>query len=66
MIRVNNRDKVEWRDGITVQDVLDAMNYDFALIVVSVNGARVEKDAYASHPVPDGADVQVIHLAHGG
>lgn len=66
MITVNNRDKLDWRDGMTVQDVLNAMNYDYALIVVSVNGARVEKDAFKTHPVPDGAEVQVIHLAHGG
>ena len=66
MITVNNRDKVDWRAGMTVQDVLQAMKYDYTLIVVSVNGAQVEKDSFTSHPVPDGADVQVIHLAHGG
>jgi sulfur carrier protein len=66
MVTVNNRDKLDWREGMTVQAVLDAMRYDYALIVVSVNGAPVERDAYATHPVPDGADVQVIHLAHGG
>jgi sulfur carrier protein len=66
MITVNNRDKIPWREGMTVRDVLRAMNYDYALIVVSVDGALVEKDAYATHPVPDGAQVQVIHVAHGG
>ncbi|MBI5529088.1 MAG: sulfur carrier protein ThiS [Deltaproteobacteria bacterium] len=66
MIVVNNRDKLDWREGMTVQDVLNAMRFDYALIVVSVNGAQVEKDAFATHPVPDGASVQVIHIAHGG
>jgi sulfur carrier protein len=66
MVIVNNRDKLDWREGMTVQDVLKAMIYDYALIVVSVNGVTVDKDVFGSHPVPDGADVQVIHLAHGG
>ena len=66
MVIVNNRDKLDWRPGMTVQDVLKAMNYDYALIVVSVNGVTVDKEAFATHPVPDSADVQVIHLAHGG
>ena len=66
MITVNNRDQIPWREGMTVQDVLRAMNFDYALIVVSVNGTTVEKEAFATHSVPDGAQVQVIHIAHGG
>jgi thiamine biosynthesis protein ThiS len=66
MITVNNRDKVEWREGMTAQDVLDALGYDYALITVTVDGALVPEDDYRAHPVPDGAEVTVFHLAHGG
>ena len=66
MITVNNRDQVEWRDGITVQGVLDAMGYDYALITVTVNGDCVAADDYAHTKVPNAAQVIVFHLAHGG
>jgi thiamine biosynthesis protein ThiS len=66
MLIVNNRDKVEWREGMTVADVLAAMGYDYALITVSVNGDLVVEEEYATRLVPDGADVSVFHLAHGG
>jgi thiamine biosynthesis protein ThiS len=66
MLIVNNRDKIEWHDGMTVRDVLKAMNYDYALITVTVNGTVVMDEQYAAFPVPDGADVSVFHLAHGG
>lgn len=66
MVIVNNRDKVDWREGMTVRDVLRAMNYDYALITVTVNGMVVMDESYATFAVPDGADVNVFHLAHGG
>ncbi len=66
MILVNNRDKVEWHDGMTVQDVMDAMGYDFVLITVFVNDEFVSEDDYLTTIVPDDANVAVIHIAHGG
>jgi sulfur carrier protein len=66
MIRVNNQYELEWRPGMTVQDVLDALRFSFRMIVVKVNGDLVRRSAYATTPVPDGADVQAIHLISGG
>lgn len=66
MILVNNREKIEYRDGITVQDILSAMGWDYALIMVKVNGVFVPKEDYSSTAVPDEADVKAIHIAHGG
>ena len=66
MITVNDRDRVEWREGMTVQDLLDAMGYDYALITVTVDGTLVPEDEYTARTVPDGARVGVFHLAHGG
>lgn len=65
MIRVNDN-QVEWRQGMTVADALRAMNYDFPLITVTVNGTLVPSDEHDTHPVPDGADVRAIHIHHGG
>ena len=66
MITVNG-DKLDWRTGMTVQDVLDAKNYTFRMISVWIDGKPVEqRDAYATTPVPDESTVQVIHNISGG
>jgi thiamine biosynthesis protein ThiS len=42
------------------------MNYTFKLLVIKINGTLVKKDKYDTTPVPDGAEVAVIHLMSGG
>jgi sulfur carrier protein len=66
MIIVNDRDKVAWRENMTVQALLDQMNYRYSLITVTVNGELVPKEDYQDHLIPDNASVTVFHLAHGG
>jgi sulfur carrier protein len=65
MITVNN-EPMEHRPGMTVQDILDARNYIFRMLAVSVNGQIVPRKDYKTTRVPDGADVQVIHMISGG
>ncbi len=66
MVRVNNRDPVEWFEGMTVTDVLNAMHYDYALITVTVNGELIDEEDWETTRIPDGAEVGLFHLAHGG
>lgn len=66
MIRVNNQFDVAWRPGMTVQDVLDALKFTFRMIVVKVNGVVVLRPDYATTLVPDGAEMQALHLISGG
>jgi thiamine biosynthesis protein ThiS len=66
MLLVNDRDRIEWREGLTVRGLLETMGYDYALITVTVNGELVPEDEYETHVVPDGAEITVFHLAHGG
>lgn len=66
MITINNRDKIEWKKGMTVQDMLDEMEYDYALITVTVNDILVAEEDYSSLAIEDGSRVVVFHLAHGG
>ena len=66
MITVNG-DKLDWKEDMTVQDVLDAKNYTFRLISVWIDGDPVaNRTAYATTPVPDNSEVQVIHNISGG
>lgn len=65
MIRVNG-DALEWREGMTVRDVLVARNYKFPLIIVTIDSHLVRREAYDATVVPDGANVRVVHLMSGG
>ncbi|HCF56650.1 MAG TPA: thiamine biosynthesis protein ThiS [Myxococcales bacterium] len=65
MIKVNG-ESLEHRPGMTVREVLKAKSFVFPLIIVKVDGELVGRDRYEAHVVPDGADVQVIHLMSGG
>ncbi len=66
MIRVNDKWDVPWRDGLTVQDVLDACAFTHRTIVVSVDGHLIPAERYADQTVADGAVVRVIHVIGGG
>ncbi len=65
MITVN-ADPLPWHDGMTVAEILKIRNFIFRMIVVQVNGELVRRGSYDTAVVPDGADVQVIHMISGG
>ncbi len=65
MLKVNG-EALDYRAGMTVADVLKAKAYVFPLLVVKVNGVLVPRDQYQATKVPDGAEVQVVHLMSGG
>jgi sulfur carrier protein len=65
MITVNGT-PIEWRAGMTVADILKVKNYIFRMIAVQVNGELIKRGTYDKAAVPDGADVEVIHMISGG
>ncbi len=64
-ITVNGR-TVPWQEGMTVQTVLEVMNYTFRLLVIKLDGRLIKKENYKSAVVPENADVKVIHMVAGG
>lgn len=66
MIHVNGQYEVEYRDGMTVQDVLDALKFSFRMIVVKIDGKVVLRRDFGTTLVPDGTEMQAIHLISGG
>jgi sulfur carrier protein len=66
VIRVNNRDEIAWKDGLTVSALLERFRYTFPHIIVKIDGEVIPPVEYPTHTIPDGADVQVIHLIAGG
>ena len=51
MITINNRDKLEWREGMTVQMMLDEMGYSYTLITVTVDDRLVPEEKYDSFAI---------------
>ncbi len=66
MIRVNEQYDVDYVPGMTVQDLLDALKFSFRMIVVKIDGQVVLRKDFKTTEVPDGAEVQAIHLISGG
>jgi thiamine biosynthesis protein ThiS len=65
MITVNG-EPMSWRPGLTVADILEIRNYIFRMLVIQVNGELVKRGTYDKAVVPDGANVEVIHMISGG
>ncbi len=66
MVKVNGEFEVEWEEGMTVRRLLEKMKFTFPMLVVSVNGQIVLRDDWDTTPVPDGAEVKVLHMVAGG
>jgi sulfur carrier protein len=65
MIKVNGENS-DWSSGTTVSDIIREKNYRFPLLIVRINGVLVPRDSYSSTEIPDGSEVDVIHLMSGG
>lgn len=65
MLRVNG-EPLEWRQGMTLRDLLAAKHYTFPLLIITIDGELFLPEAYDTTPVPEGADVKVLHLMSGG
>ena len=66
MIRVNDKFDVEWREGMTVNSILEVLKFTFPMIVVSMNGKIVPRSEYGTTAIEDNDRVRVIHLVAGG
>ena len=65
MLTVND-EPLAYEPGMTVADILKRRNYVWRMLGVFVNGEFVRRTKYDSTPVPDGAEVKVIHQIAGG
>jgi len=63
---VVNDEPLDYDDGMTVADILTKRNYIWRMLAVFVNGTFVPRGTYDKTPVPDGAEVKVIHQIAGG
>jgi thiamine biosynthesis protein ThiS len=65
MLTVND-EPLDYEAGMTVADILKRRNYIWRMLAVFVNGEFVPRGTYDKAPVPDHAEVKVIHQIAGG
>ena len=51
---------------MTVNSILEVLQFTFPMIVVSVNGKVVPRSEYETMRIEDNDQVKVIHLVAGG
>lgn len=65
MITVNG-EPLAWHEGMTVSDMLQACNYCFPLLIVTVGEELIARKDYNTAIIPDGTNVKAVHLMSGG
>jgi sulfur carrier protein len=58
--------QLDWHEGMTVKEILDALGYTFPLVLVRVGGELVKKSQWTELSVPDGASIDVQPVVAGG
>ncbi|HNX03434.1 MAG TPA: sulfur carrier protein ThiS [Candidatus Cloacimonas sp.] len=61
-----NGHKLTWKEGLVVADALKLMNYTFKMLVIKMNGELIKRENWQTTPIPENADIKVIHLISGG
>ena len=63
---LNHREYKGWREGLTVQDVIDENTFTWPKLVVKRNGKVIWPEEYGSTVLEEADDLEVIHLLGGG
>lgn len=66
MIRVNGKERVEWRQDLTIRQLLDQTGRTEGMFTVVVGGQMVPRADYSSYTLEDGAEVNIFRISHGG
>lgn len=67
MITVNEL-KMEWKEGLTLQDLYQFLGYRLKnpMVLVTVDGVKLGKEEMASYIVKDGSVIEVVSFLRGG
>ena len=64
-IKLNHR-RHPWREGMTVSSLMAENNFEFSYIIVKINGAVIEEEAWAETAIAAGDKVEIVHVFGGG
>ena len=66
-LKVNSVNSNEYKDGITIQELLDYKNIEAVpWLVISVNGTFIPRDKFKEHVLNDKDEVEMIYVRGGG
>ena len=64
-VTVNGR-ALEWEDRMTIQRLLEKMNFSHRLFIVKMNKNIIKKELYSTQIVPENAHLTIMRLLAGG
>jgi sulfur carrier protein len=64
-VTVNGR-AVEWEDQMTIQRLLEKMEFNHRLFIVKMNDDIIKKELYSTQIVPENAHLTILRLVAGG
>lgn len=65
-MRLNDRPYDDWREGLTIQGVMEHMRFTWPKLVVKVNGQLVWPEDYGNVVLKETDDLKIHHLLGGG
>ena len=66
-LKVNAVVSNEYKEGITIQDLLDYKNIEAVpWLVISVNGVFIKRNLFKEHVLNDGDVIEMIYIRGGG
>ena len=65
-MQLNHRPYSQWREGLTVRNVIDENHFTWPKLVVKVNKVLIWPEEYGSQVLLESDDLEVIHLLGGG
>lgn len=66
-LKVDSAISNEYEKGLTIQGLLDYKDIEAVpWLVISVNGAFVKREAFKTHILNDGDEIELIYIRGGG
>lgn len=65
-MNLNHKEYKGWREGLTVQNVIDENTFTWPKLVVKRNGKVIWPEEYEITVLEETDDLEVIHLLGGG
>ena len=65
-MQLNHREYAGFREGLSIQDVIDENRFTWPKLVVKCNGTVIWPEDYAATILKETDELEVIHLLGGG
>lgn len=66
-LKVNSVISNEYKDGLTIQELLDYKHIEAVpWLVISVNGTFVKRELFKDHTLNNGDEIEMIYVRGGG